>query len=135
MIDGAQARSTMSFNLDEALMQTVEARQRAAVFHRLHTEADALVLVNAWDAGSARVLEHAGARAIATTSAGMAWALGYPDGERLPASEFISATARICRAVSVPVTADIERGFGRSAHDVAAFVQTLVDLGVVGVNV
>jgi len=116
-------------------MQTVEARQRAAVFRRLHTEADALVLVNAWDAGSARVLEHAGARAIATTSAGMAWALGYPDGEQLPPSEFISATARICRAVSVPVTADIERGFGGSTHDVVAFVQTLIALGVVGVNI
>ena len=77
-------------------MQTVEARQRATVFHRLHAEADPLVIVNAWDAGSARVLEHAGARAIATTSAGMAWALGYPDGEQLPASELTAATARIC---------------------------------------
>ena len=116
-------------------MQTVEARQRAAVFHRLHTEADALVLVNAWDAGSARVLEHAGARAIATTSAGVAWALGYPDGEQLPASEFITATARICRAVRVPVSVDIERGFGRNTDDVVAFVGTLIDLGVVGVNI
>jgi 2-methylisocitrate lyase-like PEP mutase family enzyme len=116
-------------------MQTVDARQRAVVFHRLHTEPDALVLVNAWDAGSARVLEHAGARAIATTSAGMAWALGYPDGEQLPTSEFITATARICRAVSVPVTVDIERGFGRSTNDVVAFVQTLIGLGVVGVNI
>src|SRR5262245_808509 len=116
-------------------MQTVEARQRAAVFHRLHAEADALVLVNAWDAGSARVLEHAGARAIATTSAGMAWALGYPDGEQLPTSEFITATGRMCRAVSVPVSVDIERGFGRSVDDVVAFVRTLIDLGVVGVNI
>src|SRR5262245_16044809 len=135
MIDRAQARSTMSFTLYEGFMQTVEARQRAAVFHRLHAEADPLVLVNAWDAGSARVLEHAGARAIATTSAGMAWALGYPDGEYLPTSEFITATARICRAVSVPVSVDIERGFGHSTDDVVAFVQTLIGLGVVGVNI
>jgi 2-methylisocitrate lyase-like PEP mutase family enzyme len=116
-------------------MQTIEARQRAAVFHRLHTEADPLILVNAWDAGSARVLEHAGARAIATTSAGMAWTLGYPDGEHLPVSEFITATARICRAVSVPVSVDIERGFGRGTDDVVAFVQTLIGFGVVGVNI
>lgn len=116
-------------------MQTPEARQRAAVFHRLHTEPDALVLVNAWDAGSARVLEHAGAPAIATTSAGMAWSLGYPDGEQLPTSEFIAATARICRAVSVPVSVDIERGFARSTDDVVALVRTLIDLGVVGVNI
>src|SRR5262245_5135452 len=116
-------------------MQTVEARQRAAVFHRLHKEANALVLVNAWDAGSARVLEHTGAPAIATTSAGMAWALGYPDGEHLPTSEFITATARICRAVSVPVSVDIERGFGRTTDEVVAFVRTLIGLGVVGVNI
>jgi 2-methylisocitrate lyase-like PEP mutase family enzyme len=116
-------------------MQTFEARQRAAVFHRLHAEPEPLVLVNAWDAGSARVLEHAGARAVATTSAGMAWSLGYADGEQLPTREVVAATARICRAVSVPVSVDIERGFGRGADDVVALVRTLIDLGVVGVNI
>ena len=116
-------------------MQTIEARQRAAVFRDLHAGVDPLVLVNAWDAGSARILEHAGARAIATTSAGMAWALGYPDGEQLPTSEFITAIARICRAVSVPVTVDIERGFGRRTDEVVAFVQSLIGLGVVGLNI
>ena len=112
-------------------MQTVEARERAHVFHQLHAEAPPLVLVNAWDAGSARVLEHAGAPAIATTSAGMAWSLGFRDGEQLPASELLAATARICRAVSVPVSVDIERGFG----DAVALVRALIDLGVVGVNI
>jgi 2-methylisocitrate lyase-like PEP mutase family enzyme len=116
-------------------MQTFEARQRADVFHRLHAEPEPLVLVNAWDAGSARVLEHAGALAIATTSAGMAWSLGYADGEQLPTCEFVAANARICRAVSVPVSVDIERGFGRSTHEVVALVRTLIDLGVVGVNI
>jgi 2-methylisocitrate lyase-like PEP mutase family enzyme len=116
-------------------MQTVEARQRAAVFHRLHTGDEALVLVNAWDAGSARVLEHAGAPAIATTSAGMAWSLGYPDGEQLPTSEFIAANARICRAVRVPVSVDIERGFAPRTDDVVALVRTLIGFGVVGVNI
>lgn len=116
-------------------MQTHEARQLAAVFHRLHTEPEPLVLVNAWDAGSARILEDSGARAIATTSAGMAWSLGYADGEHLPTSELIAATARICRAVRVPVSVDIERGFGRSTDDVAALVRMLLELGVVGVNI
>jgi 2-methylisocitrate lyase-like PEP mutase family enzyme len=116
-------------------MQTFEARQRADVFHRQHASTDALVLVNAWDAGSARVLEHAGAPAIATTSAGMAWSLGYADGEHVPADEFIAACARICRAVSVPVSVDIERGFAGSTDEVVALVRTLIDVGVVGLNI
>ncbi|HTE44219.1 MAG TPA: isocitrate lyase/phosphoenolpyruvate mutase family protein [Gemmatimonadaceae bacterium] len=116
-------------------MQTLEARQRAAAFRRLHAEPEPLILVNAWDAGSARVLEQTGAPAIATTSAGMAWSLGYSDGEQVPTGEFVAATARICRAVSVPVTVDIERGFGQSTDDVVAFVRTLIGLGVVGVNI
>jgi 2-methylisocitrate lyase-like PEP mutase family enzyme len=93
------------------------------------------VLVNAWDAGSARVIEHAGAKAIATSSAGMAWSLGYPDGERLPAAELVAACARICRAVRVPVSVDIERGFGRASEEVGALVRALIGLGAVGVNI
>jgi 2-methylisocitrate lyase-like PEP mutase family enzyme len=116
-------------------MQTFEDRRRATAFYRMHSAPEALVLVNAWDAGSARVLEHAGVRAIATTSAGMAWSLGYADGEHLPATELIAATARICRAVDVPVTVDIERGFGRTTDDVVALVRALIGLGVVGVNI
>jgi 2-methylisocitrate lyase-like PEP mutase family enzyme len=115
--------------------QPFDARQRADVFHRLHAAPEALVLVNAWDAGSARVLERAGAPAIATTSAGMAWSLGYADGEHVPTSEFVAAVARICRAVSIPVSIDIERGFGRSTDEVIAFARTLIGLGVVGVNI
>lgn len=116
-------------------MQTLEAKQHAAAFHCLHNEPEPLILVNAWDAGSARILEHAGAPAIATTSAGMAWSLGYRDGEQLPTSDLIAGAARICRAVSVPVTVDIERGFGRDTDDVVTLVQTLVGLGVAGVNI
>jgi 2-methylisocitrate lyase-like PEP mutase family enzyme len=116
-------------------MQTFEARQRANVFRQQHASKSALVLVNAWDAGSARVLEHAGAPAIATTSAGMAWSLGYADGERVPTDEFIAACARICRAVRVPVSVDVERGFAGSTDEVVALVRTLIDVGVVGLNI
>jgi 2-methylisocitrate lyase-like PEP mutase family enzyme len=119
----------------EPMMQSIEARDRADVFHRLHEGPQSLLLVNAWDAGSARLLEHAGARAIATTSAGMAWSLGYADGEHVPPCDFLAACARICRAVSVPVSVDIERGFGRSTDDVCTFVRQLIGLGVVGVNI
>jgi 2-methylisocitrate lyase-like PEP mutase family enzyme len=93
------------------------------------------VLVNAWDAGSARVIEQAGAAAVGTSSAGMAWSLGYADGERVPPGEFIAACARIRRAVALPISIDIERGFGRSAQEVAAFAGRLLDLGVAGVNI
>ena len=116
-------------------MQSIEARQRAEIFYRLHAGPDALILVNAWDAVSARVLEHGGVPAIATTSAGVAWSLGYADGEQLPPDEFIAACARICRAASVPVSVDIERGFGRSTEEVCAVVRTLIGLGVVGINI
>ncbi|CAN7369542.1 isocitrate lyase/phosphoenolpyruvate mutase family protein [Variovorax sp. LjRoot84] len=116
-------------------MQSIEARKRAETFYRLHAGPGALTLVNAWDAVSARVVERAGARAIGTTSAGMAWSLGHADGEQMPAGELIAACARICRVASVPVSVDIERGFGRSTEEVCAVVRALIDMGVVGVNI
>ena len=120
-------------------MQSAEARQqqqqKAELFHRLHTDPEPLVLVNAWDAASARIVERAGAKAIGTTSAGMAWALGYADGERMPVDELLAACARICRVASVPVTVDIERGFGDSTQAVCDVVRALIDMGAVGINI
>jgi len=92
------------------------------------------VLANAWDAASARMLEEAGAPAIATTSAGMAWALGYPDGQRAPRDEIVAAIARICRVVRVPVSADVERGFGDSPAQVGETVRAILRAGAIGVN-
>jgi len=94
-----------------------------------------LVLVNAWDAASARLFEQAGSPAIATTSAGMAWSLGYSDGEQVSARELVEACARICRVVTAPVSVDIERGYGRTPAEVSATVRALLDLGVVGINI
>lgn len=116
-------------------MQSLDARRRAERFRELHDGSGILILVNAWDAGSARVIEEAGAPAVATTSAGLAWSLGYADGEQVPPGEFIAACARICRAVTVPVSVDIERGFGSSTEEVCAVVRALIGLGVVGVNI
>ena len=73
-----------------------------------------LLLPNAWDAMSARIFEAAGFEAIATTSAGVAYALGYPDGELVPRDEMIAAVARIARVVDIPVTADMESGFAQA---------------------
>jgi len=112
-----------------------EQRMRAELFHQLHASPAPLMLPNAWDAGSARVIENAGAKAIATTSAGMAWALGYPDGEQLPVQELLAACRRICQVVTIPVSVDIERGYARDAQDTGGLVDALIQLGVVGINI
>jgi len=116
-------------------MQLDDTALRAAAFHRLHHGATPLVLVNAWDVVSARVVERAGATAIATSSAAMAWSLGHADGEQLPPADLIAACARICAATTLPVTVDIERGFGHSTGEVCALVHTLIRHGVVGINI
>lgn len=109
----------------------------AASFRALHRPrgGPVLVLPNAWDAMSARVIEQAGARAIASTSAGVSWALGRPDGQALSRDEMIDAVRVIVRAVSVPVTADVESGYGTgSPDDVAETVRAVMAAGAVGIN-
>jgi 2-methylisocitrate lyase-like PEP mutase family enzyme len=100
-------------------------------FRTRHQSGEPLVLPNAWDAASARLIEKAGAEAIATTSAGVAWSLGVPDGNRLELDDAVAAVARIVRVVDVPVTADIESGYG----DVGLTVRKVRDIGVVGINI
>jgi 2-methylisocitrate lyase-like PEP mutase family enzyme len=110
----------------------------AAAFRRLHSpqKGDILVLPNAWDALSARVIEQAGARAVATTSAGVSWALGRQDGQAVTRADMIAVVRRIAEAVRVPVTADIESGYGSgSPEDVGATVRGVVEVGAVGINV
>ncbi|ADB30963.1 PEP phosphonomutase [Kribbella flavida DSM 17836] len=95
---------------------------------------DPLVLPNAWDAASAVVIAEAGAPAIATTSGGVAWSLGRPDGQALTRAEMVEQVRRIVAAVDVPVTADIEGGYGPRPDDVAKTITAVVDAGAVGVN-
>jgi 2-methylisocitrate lyase-like PEP mutase family enzyme len=109
-------------------------REKAERLRELHRPGDPLVLVNAWDALSARVIAQVGAAAIATTSAGMAFALGYPDGERISREEMLGAVATVVRAVDLPVTADMEAGYGDGAEDAAATARGLVEIGAVGLN-
>lgn len=103
-------------------------------FRDMHSSPPLLLLPNAWDAMSARIFEAAGFSAVATTSGGVAWALGYPDGEQAPWSEIVAATARIARSVRVPVTADIEGGYGATPADVASSIADIIGAGAVGVN-
>jgi 2-methylisocitrate lyase-like PEP mutase family enzyme len=93
-----------------------------------------LVLPNAWDVASARVLEELGYPAIATTSAGVAFALGYPDGQRVSRDEMLEVVERIARAVRVPVTADMEAGYGTTLADMAETAKAIVAAGAVGLN-
>ncbi|MGA7618424.1 isocitrate lyase/PEP mutase family protein [Candidatus Binatus sp.] len=109
-------------------------RAKAEAFRAMHDRSRILVLPNAWDAMSARVIEEAGARAIATTSAGVAFSVGYPDGEAMPRDEMIAAIARIARVVTVPVSADIESGFAHDARELAETVRRVIDAGAVGIN-
>jgi 2-methylisocitrate lyase-like PEP mutase family enzyme len=108
---------------------------KAVLFRSLHNPARPLALANAWDVASARVIEAAGAPAIATTSAGIAWSLGRPDGETLSRDEVVDLITRIVAAVDVPVTADIEGGYGHDAAGVAETVARVVEAGAVGVNI
>lgn len=107
----------------------------AQTFHDLHRGPQLLRLPNAWDVGSARVIAKLGASAIATTSAGVAWAHGYPDGDALPTNLVVATAAAIVRAVAVPVTIDFEGGFSAEPDQVAALAGQLVDAGVVGINI
>ena len=107
---------------------------KAALFRRLHQGPGILVLPNVWDVASARIVEQAGFPAIATSSAGVAFALGYPDGERISRDEMTSVVARIVAHVAVPVTADMEAGYGRGPEDAAATVRAVIAAGAVGMN-
>jgi 2-methylisocitrate lyase-like PEP mutase family enzyme len=103
----------------------------AAALKALHVPGKPLVLPNAWDADTAKLVEAAGFPAVATSSVAVAAALGFPDGEQAPAGEMFAAAARIAHAVSVPVTVDAEAGYGLSGAELAA---RLLDAGAVGCN-
>lgn len=107
----------------------------AAAFHALHRPGSALVLPNAWDVASALLVERAGAAAVATTSAGVAWSLGAPDGDTLDRDRAVDLVARIASAVDAPVTADIESGFAPTPGGVGDTVRQVVAAGAVGVNI
>jgi len=111
-----------------AIDATAEQAERLRALHRGPAM---LVLPNAWDAASARAVEAAGFPVIATTSGGVAQALGYADGEQAPVEEMLAAAGRIIAAVDVPVTVDFEAGYGLSPTEV---VQRLIAIGAAGMN-
>jgi 2-methylisocitrate lyase-like PEP mutase family enzyme len=115
-------------------MNRVEQAQQAELFRDKHRGQRLLLLPNAWDAMSALVFVAAGFDAIATTSGGVAWSLGYADGEQAPWNAIVAATARIVRAAKAPVTADVEAGYGETPDAVMRSVADIIGAGAVGVN-
>jgi 2-methylisocitrate lyase-like PEP mutase family enzyme len=108
--------------------------RQAEIFASLHRPGDPLLAPNAWDVASAVMIARAGARAIATTSAGVAWSLGVPDAADLGADRAAAVIERITAAVPVPVSADIEAGYGPGPDAVMATVTAVIQAGAVGVN-
>jgi 2-methylisocitrate lyase-like PEP mutase family enzyme len=106
----------------------------ARQFLALHEGRKTLVLPNAWDVASARIFEEAGFPAIGTTSAGIANALGYPDGQKISRTEMLAVVHRIAAAVGIPVTADVEAGYGAKPEDVADTAGQVLAAGAVGMN-
>lgn len=115
-------------------MVTENQRAKARRFLELHTGGRLLVLPNAWDAGSARIFEQAGFHALGTTSAGVALSLGYPDGERVSRADMLEVVRRIASAVAIPVTADLEAGYGPTVNDAVETAKGAIAAGAVGMN-
>jgi 2-methylisocitrate lyase-like PEP mutase family enzyme len=108
--------------------------QKAKYFHSLHVKGQPLVLFNIWDAGSAKAVESAGARALATGSWSVAKANGYEDGERVPLDFAIGNLARIVRATELPVTIDLESGYGQTPEEVGRTIERSIDARAIGCN-
>ncbi|HEX9338106.1 MAG TPA: isocitrate lyase/phosphoenolpyruvate mutase family protein [Pseudonocardiaceae bacterium] len=129
----ATAGGRRSSDVDSEVFVAQQAMARR--FAGLHAGPGVLVLPNAWDAGSAALLARVpGVRALATTSAGMAAAHGLPDGELLGLDHLLAALTQLIRAVALPVTVDLETGYGNTPDEVADSVASVIDAGAVGVN-
>jgi 2-methylisocitrate lyase-like PEP mutase family enzyme len=116
-----------------AIAQTILA-EKASRLLALHQGPHILTLANVWDVASARIVEQAGFKAIATSSAAVANSLGYPDGEHISRDEMLSVVKRIAAKVSVPVSADLEAGYGEGPEEMADTARTMIESGAVGLN-
>src|SRR5665647_967945 len=110
-------------------------KQKAERFLKYHQEKEILVLLNSWDIGSSKLIEACGYKAIATTSMGIAASLGYPDCQVIQLSEMIEAIKGIINAVQVPVTVDIEAGYGKNLNEIIDSVKKIITTGIVGINI
>jgi 2-methylisocitrate lyase-like PEP mutase family enzyme len=109
--------------------------EKANNFLKLHRSDRVLVLPNAWDVPSARIFEDCGFPAIATSSGGVSASLGYPDGEFISRAEMLGAVGRIAKAISVPLSADIETGFANNIEEIEELTKALISTGAIGLNI
>ena len=116
------------------MSDTEKQKARANAFRAMHHGPKILLLPNVWDVAGARVVEEAGFGAIATSSAGIAFSLGFPDGQRISREEMLARIGRIARAVKVPVTADVEAGYGDRPEDAAETARGVIEAGAIGMN-
>ncbi|MEO8605472.1 MAG: isocitrate lyase/phosphoenolpyruvate mutase family protein [bacterium] len=116
------------------MTETAHHNEQASEFRALHIPGTPLRLANVWDAASARIVEEAGAAALATSSAAVANVLGYADGEALPPDELVAALRRIAAVIRVPLSVDAEAGYGATPNAAADSVERLVDAGAIGIN-
>lgn len=123
-----------SFGIGGDRMSDQSRIEKYRIFQQLHSKQLPFVLPNAWDASSARVFEERGFKAIGTTSAGIAMSLGYSDGENISFKRMLEVVKMIVHSVNIPVSADIEAGYGMSVEEVVENVRQLIFAGVVGIN-
>lgn len=110
-------------------------KEKAELFLKYHQDKEILVLLNSWDIGSSKLIEACGYKAIATTSMGIAASLGYPDCQVIQLSEMIDAITKIVNNVQVPVTVDIEAGYGNNLNEIVESLKKIIATGIVGINI
>ncbi len=110
-------------------------KAKAEQFLKFHHDEEILVLLNSWDIGSSKLIEACGYKAIATTSMGIAASLGYPDGQVIQLSEMLESITGIVNTVQVPVTVDIEAGYGNNLNEIIDSVKKIIATGIVGINI
>jgi 2-methylisocitrate lyase-like PEP mutase family enzyme len=116
-------------------MVSSNQKEKAELFLKYHQDKEILVLLNSWDIGSSKLIEASGYKAIATTSMGIAATLGYPDCQVITLSEMIQAITGIVNAVQVPVTVDIEAGYGNNLNEIIESIKKIISTGIVGINI
>jgi 2-methylisocitrate lyase-like PEP mutase family enzyme len=110
-------------------------KEKAELFLKFHQDKEILILLNSWDIGSSKLIEACGYKSIATTSMGIAASLGYPDSQVIKLSEMINVITGIVNAVQVPVTVDIEAGYGNNVNEILDSVKKIIATGIVGINI
>jgi 2-methylisocitrate lyase-like PEP mutase family enzyme len=120
---------------DITIMVSETQKEKAELFLKFHQDKEILVLLNSWDIASSKLVEASGYKAIATTSMGIAASLGFPDSQVITLPEMINAITGIVKSVNLPVTADIEAGYGKNTDEIIGSVRKLIETGIVGINI